>query len=208
MQAFKILINGPQVTDLLRLKRRMFFQGSETKKIRIDDEDDILEEVLVYYKHPSLDPNIPIRIAFKCQPAIHTGGVTRQFFTDILHKFAARGAFRMFVGPKERLRPAYSPQVLPLMNILGAVIAHSLLHEGLGFPYFAPFVYWYLATGCIQRALPYVSINEDLSENAVVVVRKVGILYRGSNMHIYSMSHKKVNESNATCEVTYALVTI
>ena len=84
MQAFKILINGPQVTDLLRLKRRMFFQGSETKKIRIDDEDDILEEVLVYYKHPSLDPNIPIRIAFKCQPAIDTGGVTRQFFTDSL----------------------------------------------------------------------------------------------------------------------------
>ena len=169
MQAFKILINGPQVTDLLCLKRRMFFDESETMKIRIDDEDDILEEALLYYKHLSFDPTIPICISFKRQPAIDIGGVTRQFVTDVLHKFACCGDFQMFVGPKEQLRPAYSPHILPL-KILGTVIAHSLLHEGPGFPYFALFVYWYLATGCIQRALPYVSVDEDLSENAADVV--------------------------------------
>ena len=173
LQAFKVLINGPQATDLLCLRWRMFFHGQETKKIRIEDEADIIEEALLYYKHPLFDPTTPIRISFKFQPAVDTGGVTRKFFTDVLHKFACHGDFQMFVGPKERLRPAYSPQVLPIMKILGTIIAHSLLHEGPGFPHFAPFVYWYLATGCIQRALPYVSINDDLSENTATVVKKV-----------------------------------
>ena len=173
--AFKILINGPQVEDLLRLKRRLFWGANDSKKISIDDEEDLLEEALVYYKHPSFDPHVPVRIAFRYQPAIDTGGVTRQFFTDILCKFACRGVFQMFVGSAERLRPAYSPQVLPLMKIFGTVIGHSLLHEGPGFPYFAPFVYWYLATGCIQRALPYVAIVDDLSKNTTVIVQKVCI---------------------------------
>ena len=70
MHAFKVLINGPQAEDLLRLKRRSYFETKFTKKNCIDDEDDLLEEALVYYKHPSFDPNIPVRIAFKQQPAI------------------------------------------------------------------------------------------------------------------------------------------
>lgn len=55
----------------------MYFQGSDSKNIKIDDEDDILEEALVYYKHSSFDPSVPIGIAFRHQPAIDTGGVTR-----------------------------------------------------------------------------------------------------------------------------------
>lgn len=83
----------------------------------------------------------------------------------------------MFVGSADRLRPAYSPQyspqLLPLMKILGTIIGHSLLHEGPGFPYFPPFVYWYLATGCVQCALSYVSVLDDLSEGAAMIVKQV-----------------------------------
>ena len=45
-------------------------------------KEDILE-ALVYYKHPSFDSSIPLRISFKGQPAIDTGGITRQFFSDV-----------------------------------------------------------------------------------------------------------------------------
>ena len=131
-----------------------------------------MHEALVYYKHPSFNPLTPVRVAFEDQPAIDTGGVTRQFFTDILQQLA-QGKLQLFVGPANRLRLAYSPQVLPVVKILGTLIAHSLLHEGPGFPYFAPFVYWYIATGCEQRILPYVSIRDDLSTSCTQIVKKV-----------------------------------
>ena len=60
-----------------------------------------------------------------------------------------------------------------VLKFCRTIVVHSLLHEGPGFPYFAPFVYWYLVTGCVQRALPYVSIDDDLSENTAVAVKKV-----------------------------------
>ena len=85
-----------------------------------------MHEALVYYKHPSFNPLTPVRVA------IDTGGVTRQFFTDILQQLAQAVVCC-------RLRLAYSPQVLLVVKILWTLIAHSLLHEGPGFPYFAPF---------------------------------------------------------------------
>ena len=127
---------------------------------------------MLHYKHPSFVPTVPIRVSFKGQPAVDTGGVTRQFFTDVLAKFVRQDSFQLFMGHSERLRPAYSPQVLPLMKILGTIIGHSLIHEGPGFPFLAPFVFWYVATGSEQIALPYVSVH-DLSPAAADVVTQV-----------------------------------
>jgi hypothetical protein len=60
-----------------------------------------------------------------------------------------------------------------MLKIVGTLIAHSLVHEGPGFPYFAPFVYWYIATGCEERALPYVSIRDDLSFFCMQTVKQL-----------------------------------
>ena len=78
-QAFKVLLGGPKTIDLLQFKRRKDFSG-RAKKLKISDEEDLVEEALVYYKHPSFNPLLPVRIAFENQPAVDTGGVTRQFF--------------------------------------------------------------------------------------------------------------------------------
>ena len=173
--AFKVLLGGPDVRTLLQLKRNVDFTG-HTKKLTIAEDDDLVEEAIVHYKHPSFNPLSPIRISFMEQPAIDTGGVTRQFFTDVLRrKIAHQGALQLFVGASKRLRLAYSPQVLPVMKILGTLIGHSLLHEGPGFPYLAPFVYWYIATGSEECALPYVSIPEDLSDLTASVVSEVNV---------------------------------
>ena len=80
----------------------------------------------------------------------------------------------MFQGNKHRLRPHYSPQLLPLFKILGTIIVHSLLQEGPGFPYLAPYVYWYLATGSEETAPSYVS-PQDLTVNVTEVVEKVSV---------------------------------
>ena len=179
MQAFKVFINGPKAADLLQLHRRSFMRPG-SKKLRIDE--DLFEEALVFYKHPSFDPRMPLRISFKGQPAIDTGGLTRQFFSDVLKSFACQDVFQLFTGPPNRLRPAYSPQVLPLMKLLGLVLGHSLLHEGPGFPFFAPFVYWYLVTGSEERSLPYVQIEEDLSCTTGIVVNQVCYSCNPQNM--------------------------
>ena len=182
--AFKVLLGGPDVRTLLQLKRNVDFTG-HTKKLTISEDDDLVEEAIVHYKHPSFNPLSPIRISFMDQPAIDTGGVTRQFFTDVLRRIAHQGALQLFVGGSERLRLAYSPQVLPVMKILGTLIGHSLLHEGPGFPYLAPFVYWYIATGSEERALPYVSIPEDLSELTATIVSEVSV-YKTLTLSILS----------------------
>lgn len=51
---------------------------------------------------------------------------------------------------------------------------HSLLQEGLGFPYFAPYVYWYLATGSKEMALSYVT-TDDFTANVAEVVERVSM---------------------------------
>ena len=181
--AMTYLVNGPTAGVLLRLLRKKEYSG-RAKKITIHDEEDILEEALLHYKHPSFDPCTPVRVSLKGQPAVDTGGVTRQFFNDVLRSFVKQDSFQLFVGHPERLRPAYSPQVLPLMKILGLIIGHSVIHEGPGFPFFAPFVFWYLASGSEQTALPYVSVN-DLSNSAVQIVNQV-------NLYIYVLRMVKV----------------
>ena len=169
--AMNVLLQGT-ATGLLQLLRRKQF-NQRGAKIVIDDED-ILEEALLHYKHPSFDPTIPIRVSYKGQPAVDTGGVTRQFFTDVLSSFARQDSFQLFMGHSSRLRPAYSPQILPLMKILGTIIGHSLILEGPGFTFLAPFVFWYVATGSEQIALPYVSVH-DLSPAAADVVTQVSL---------------------------------
>ena len=59
MDAFKVLLGGPEVRTILQLKRKNYFSGC-TKKLTISNEDDVLEEALVHYKHPAFDPLSPI----------------------------------------------------------------------------------------------------------------------------------------------------
>ena len=131
--AMNFLISGPTASGLLQLLRQKEY-NCRAEKITIQDEDDLLEEAVVHYKHPSFKPLSPVRVSFKGQPAIDTGGVTRQFFSDVLRCFVDQDLFQLFVGHPEHLRLAYSPQVLPLLKILGLIIGHSLVHEGPGFP--------------------------------------------------------------------------
>ena len=50
----------------------------------------------------------------------------------------------MFQRPYERLVPIYrSDNVLNgVFEVLGKMVAHSMIQGGLGFPYLSPVVYW------------------------------------------------------------------
>ena len=148
-----------------------FTMTGPSLKLRIE-EDCIFEEALAYYKKQSFDSTRPLRLSLANQPAIDTGGVRQQFFHDIFEQFAFKDPYAMFEGEKYQLRPHFSPGLLPLFKLLGTMIAHSLIQNGPGFPYFAPYVYWYLVTRSEEMALTYVT-TEDLSLPIKEIINQV-----------------------------------
>lgn len=97
-------------------------------KLRVD-EDDILNDAIAYYKSPSFDPTRPLRIQFTGQPAVDTGGVKREFFTQLKEQFISGEHFSNFEGPANRLLFKYNQQCLVagIPKTLGTIISHSLV---------------------------------------------------------------------------------
>lgn len=75
----------------------------------------------------------------------------------------------MFQGPYEHLVPIYrSNNVLNgVFEVLGTMVAQSMIQGGPGFPYFSPIVYWYVATGDFQQGIARASvdISDGILEN-------------------------------------------
>ena len=86
-------------------------------KLKVD-EDDLFDDTLMFYKAVAFDPTRPLHISLLNQPALDTGGIRRQFFTDILDQFASRDPHSMFQGNKHRLRPAVLPETVIITDIL------------------------------------------------------------------------------------------
>lgn len=53
------------------------------------------------------------------------------------------------------------------------MISHSMVQDGPGFPYFAPAVYSYIATGNLEEAITKVSIVDIADPDLVEFVGKV-----------------------------------
>ena len=86
-----------------------------------------------------------------------TGGVLRQAFTDVFSEIAnGSSSLRLFRGvDASRLTPIYSSEhvLTGIFEVLGKMIAHSLIQGGPGFPYLARSIYWYIATGDLSEAV-------------------------------------------------------
>ena len=54
------------------------------------DQSYVLEEAIEYYKSPEFQPYAKMIIQYKGQSAVDTGGVLRQFFTDIFTQIIGR----------------------------------------------------------------------------------------------------------------------
>ena len=65
------------------------------------------------------------------------------------------GVKNVFNGDKYNKVPAFSNEqvVNGLLEVLGKMIAHSLIQSDPGFPYLSNTIYWYLATGGQQIAI-------------------------------------------------------
>lgn len=106
--------------------------SDEKEKVKV--EDDLLNDALTYYKDSDFDPKKKLRIVFKNQPAADTGGVLRQFFTQLLKEIFEH----FFFGEKSRC-PIYNSEIVSsgMMKLVGTIIVHSVLLAGLGFLFFS-----------------------------------------------------------------------
>ena len=144
----------PSLTSLLeRLQKKM---SNEKEKLKIDEED-LLNDALAFYKDSDFDASKKLRVIYNNQPAADTGGVTRQFFTQLLRQISDE----FFEGDGYK-RPIYNSQVVAsgMMKLCGTIIVHSILQGGPGLPIFSPSVYYYLATGDSDAAIKRMTVND------------------------------------------------
>ena len=148
----------------------------DTLKVKVDTED-LLSDALAFYKGNGFDASRPIRVYYNGQPAIDTGGVKRQFFTDMFEKFVTSPELKVFEGPPTQLLFSYNQQALSsgITKLLGKIVGHSILQGCGGFPYLAPSAYSYLSTGEITKAMYHITIADVFDMNAVHYIKKVKI---------------------------------
>ena len=114
-----------------------------------------------YYKDSDFNPEFQIKVQFRGEPAIDTGGVLRQAYEDAFLALAkGEAGLKMFQALFERVVPIYrSDNVLNgVFEVLGKMVAHSMIQGGPGFPYLSPVIYWYIATGDLQQGIARASV--------------------------------------------------
>lgn len=70
-------------------------------------------DVCSYYKSSDFDPLIPIFVYLKGQPAIDTGGIFRQVFSNVFYTLANdEGIKNIFVESEDRRLPLFSNELV------------------------------------------------------------------------------------------------
>ena len=141
--------------DILNKLKKSMKPYMHSEKLKVDKED-LVMDFFHFYKSPEFDPVIPVKIQMRGEPAVDTGGVLRQAFTDVFGEISSgNSCLRLFRGSNGRLTPIYSSEhvLTGVFEVLGKMIAHSLIQGGPGFPFLAPGIYWYVATGDLSEAV-------------------------------------------------------
>lgn len=168
-----VLENPQSALDILVMLRKQIELGAEKLKV---DEEDVVSDVFHYYKNPRFDPKKGLRICLKGKTAIDTGGVLRQVYTNVFSALAEnKYGLTLFKGDPKREVPVFSNMhvLTGIFEVIGKLIAHSLLQEGPGFPYLAPVIYQYISSGDLQSALLKASCMDLRDQQVSIYIDKV-----------------------------------
>ena len=82
---------------------------------------------------------------------------------------------KLFTGQPCRLTPVYSSENLltEIFEKQGKMIGHSHIQDGPGFPYLAPAIFWYIATGDLDEAVGRASHIDVVDEDLLMILEKV-----------------------------------
>lgn len=99
------ILSGPSIKILVPLIRNTVVSSESDGKLRIDEEGEELADcIFAFYKGCKFQSQNSVRMCTKGQPAVDTGGVRRQVFSQF---FAFSDCLCLFDGPPHRCRPAF-----------------------------------------------------------------------------------------------------
>ena len=103
--------------------------SNDRQKLKVDEED-LLNDA----KDANFDPKKKLRVIYNKQPAADIGGVSRLFFTQLLHLLSVE----FFHGDDYKI-PIYNSHVVAsgMMMLVGKIIVHSILQGGPGLTIFS-----------------------------------------------------------------------
>lgn len=164
------------VYDTLKKLRNGMKSFVSAERIKVDEED-VAIDMLQYNKSNEFDPKIQLVMRFRGQPGVDSGGLLRQAFTSAFEAIAQNQVpgLKLFTGPPNRLTPMYSSGNLlsSIFETLGKMIGHSLIQQGTGFPYLAPAIYCYIATGDLNEAISRASCMDLMDVELLTILDKV-----------------------------------
>ena len=133
-------------------------------------------DTVAFYKSHGDSLDNPMRIVLSHQPAIDTGGVRRQVFTDVFQQFAENRHSKLFDGQPHSIRPRYTAESRSpgLFKALGRMIVHAVAQDGVGFPYLSRACFWYIAAG-EDQALQFIELS-DVGADVAHVVTQVSVI--------------------------------
>ena len=134
----------------------------------------------LFQHYKDSDPSVPIMFQIRGEPAVDAGGVLCQVYESVFLKILKGddcNGVQMFQGPLERVLPTYRRLTIlsGAFEMLGKIIAHSLVQGDPGFPYLCPTLYWYIGTGDLQQGVVRVACIDILDPVLAEYVKKVSI---------------------------------
>ena len=92
------------------------------------DQCDVLADILPLYKDPEFDPSRPVRVVFKDQPAVDSGGPRKEMYSLVYETLACSTVYKLFEGQAGRLMPFHNASTVfsGMMKTLGKMIALTL----------------------------------------------------------------------------------
>ena len=136
--------------DSLQSLLKELGKNMSQERVKVKIEEDIMNYASAQNKRPEFDVKKKLRNQFKGQPAVDTGGVTREFYTKLFQVIG-----KMFLQGGKYKSPMYSADIVAsrLMRYFGTVIVHIILQGGPGFPVSSPSVSYYIPSGNIDAAM-------------------------------------------------------
>lgn len=171
--SLKCILDGPNLQTLVILMNT-YFDTMPMIKVKVD-ADTVWNDLVAHYKSTD-EFQCRLRISLSNNPAIDTGGIRRQMYTQAYNDFCTNKYINLFDGPPNQLRPASTAVARSsgLLKLLGKMVAHSIFQDGIGFPYLSATAYWYLIGG-ENMAIEYATTN-DLPEDSKLLIEKVHTL--------------------------------
>ena len=135
-------------------------------------QNSTLLQLMRIYKDPSICLNNIPYISFDGEMAADVGGPTKE---DVLTKVDVKTGIQLFIGDHGHMVPLCSMDEISsgCFHMVGKLIAHGVLHCGMGFSGLAPAFVKYITSGSVDEAQDLVTVSDVPDIELRVIIEKV-----------------------------------